>query len=181
MRSGSPAGSSGRRARRALRWLGAGCALALATPAEAQGVAPTREEVHRPLPDRSERPAATLTVEGGVERAPCALDRPEYRDIRFTVGSVLFDDLRGLSAEDLRPAYAPFLGQEHPVAVLCEIRDRAATILRDAGYIAAVEVPEQRITDDTVRFQVLMAKLVGLRVRGNAGRSERTSPAIWSG
>ena len=57
---------------------------------------------------------------------------------------------------------------------ICEIRDRAATILREAGYIAAVEVPEQRIADGDVRFQVLMAKLVGMRVRGDAGRSERT-------
>ena len=31
--------------------------------------------------------------------------------------------------------------------MICEIRDRAATILREAGYIAAVEVPEQRIAD----------------------------------
>ena len=174
MRSGSPAGISGRRTRRLLAWLAGSCALALACGANAQGVAPTREAVQRPLPAPGERPPANLTIEGGVERAPCALDRPEYRDIRFTVTNVQFDDLRGLSPEDLRPAYAPFLGQEHPVALLCEIRDRAATILRDAGYIAAVEVPEQRITDGSIRFQVLMAKLVGLRVRGNAGRSERT-------
>jgi len=175
MDSGSPAGLSGSgRVRRTFRWLGATGVLVLATVAQAQGVAPTREEVQRPLPERSEQPPVRLTVEGGVERAPCALDRPEYRDIRLTVTNVQFDDLRGVSPEDLRPAYAPFVGQEHPVAVLCEIRDRAATILRDAGYIAAVEVPEQRITDGTIRFQVLMAKLVGLRVRGNAGRSERT-------
>ena len=42
-----------------------------------------------------------------------------------------------------------FVGQEQPVAMICEIRDRAATILREAGYIAAVEVPEQRIADGT--------------------------------
>ena len=46
-------------------------------------------------------------------------------------------------------------------------------MLREAGYIAAVEVPEQRIADGNVRFTVLMAKLVGIRVRGDAGRSER--------
>jgi hemolysin activation/secretion protein len=60
-----------------------------------------------------------------------------------------------------------------PLSTICEIRDRAATILREAGYIAAVEVPEQRIADGNVRFQVLMAKLVDVRVRGDAGRSER--------
>jgi len=153
-------------------------AATAATAAAAQAppqppVAPTREEVERPPPERVDLPRAQLTVEGGVERAPCALDRPEYRDIRFTLTDVLFDDLRGLPPEALRPAYAPYVGQEHPVAIICEIRDRAATILREAGYVAAVEVPEQRIADGTVRFQVLMARLVGLRVRGDAGRAER--------
>jgi len=136
--------------------------------------APTREEVARPMPEQTEAPTARLTVEGGVERAPCALDRPEYRDIRFTLNGVAFDHLRGLAADQLREAYAAYLGQEVNVAVICEIRDRAATILRSAGYIAAVEVPEQRIADGNVRFEVLMARLVGLRVRGNAGRAERT-------
>jgi len=146
-------------------------ALAQAPPT--QPGAPTREEIDRPSPERIEPRGPRLTVEGGVERAPCALDRPEYQSIRFVVGNVLFDDLRGLPPERLRDAYVPFLGQEHPVSVICEIRDRAATILRNAGYIAAVEVPEQRIADGTIRFQVLMARIVGLRVRGDAGRSER--------
>src|SRR3546814_4500244 len=74
----------------------------------------------------------------------------------------------------LRPAYAEYIGTTQPIAVVCDIRDRAATILRDAGYIAAVEIPEQRIAEGSVRFQVLMAKLVGVRVRGDAGRAERT-------
>jgi hemolysin activation/secretion protein len=157
----------------------AGCALSLAGPAAAQvvppqqPVAPTREEVARPAPDRIQDEAPRLTVDGGVERAPCALDRPEYRSIRFTVREVVFEDLRGLAPEALRPAFEPYLGQEHPVSVICEIRDRAATLLRDAGYVAAVEVPEQRIADGRVRFQVLMARLTGLRVRGDAGRAER--------
>jgi len=138
-----------------------------------QPVAPTREEVNRPPPARDERPPARLTVEGDVERAPCALDRPEHANIRFTLREVAFDELRGLTAEQLRPAYARFVGQEIGVATICEIRDRAATLLREAGYIAAVEVPEQRIAEGNVRFTVLMARLVGIRVRGEAGRSER--------
>src|SRR3954470_19774390 len=136
--------------------------------------APTREEIARPSPEPTEAATARLTVEGGVERAPCALDRPEYQDIRFTLRDVVFDHLRGLTAGQLRAAFAPYLGQENNIAVICEIRDRAATILRDAGYVAAVEVPQQRIADGNVHFEVLMARLVGLRVRGNAGRAERT-------
>jgi len=134
---------------------------------------PTREEIERAVPQRQEPPRATLNVEGGIERAPCALDRPEYANLTFTLNAVAFDDLRGASPEDLRPAYAGLIGQTLPVARICEIRDRAARILNDAGYVAAVEVPEQRIADGTLRLRVVMAKLVGLRVRGNAGRAEQ--------
>lgn len=154
-------------------------ALMPATPASAQeappagGAAPTREELEGQTARPPAPPPSQLQVEGGIERAPCALARPEYADIRFTPTEVLFEDLKGLSPADLRPAWEPFVGSEQPIAVVCEIRDRAATILRDAGYIASVEVPEQKIADGRVRFQVLMAKLVGIRVRGDAGRAER--------
>ena len=158
----------------ALAMTAAGCAQSLfIQPAAAQPTAPTREEINRPPPPSVEQPRARLSVEGGVERAPCALDRPEYREIRFTLQDVSFDALRGLTAEQLRAAWAQYQGREINVAAICEIRDRAATMLREAGYIAAVEVPEQRIADGRVRFTVLMAKLVGIRVRGEAGRSER--------
>jgi hemolysin activation/secretion protein len=149
-------------------------AAAVAAQAPPQPALPTREQIQPPSPERTEPPPARLTVEGGIEHAPCALDRPEYQQIRFTLRDVVFDDLRGLSATRLRPAFAPYVGQENNVAAICEIRDRAATILREAGYIAAVEVPEQRIADGVVHFQVLMARLTGIRVRGNAGRAERT-------
>ena len=82
--------------------------------------------------------------------------------------------MQGLSEADLAPAYAPLVGGEHPIATVCQIRDHAATILREAGYIAAVQVPEQRIADGTVRFRVLMAKMTQVRVRGNATGAERT-------
>ncbi|HYD12479.1 MAG TPA: ShlB/FhaC/HecB family hemolysin secretion/activation protein [Allosphingosinicella sp.] len=168
----TPTGSERRAALRGIRIALAVTAATCAAPAFAQPTAPTRQEIDRP-PPAIEQPRARLTVEGGVERAPCALDRPEYQNIRFTLQDVAFDELRGLTAEQLRSAWGQYQGQEVNVAVLCEIRDRAATILRDAGYIAAVEVPEQRIGDGRVRFTVLMAKLVGIRVRGEAGRSER--------
>jgi hemolysin activation/secretion protein len=133
----------------------------------------TREEVDRAAPRQPLQKPTRLTVDDTIERSPCLLDNPSYRDIRFVVRSVVFDDLRELPPGALRPSYEEYIGTEQPVAVICEIRDRAATILRRAGYVAAVEVPEQRIADGTVRFQVLMAKLVGVRVRGNAAGAER--------
>ena len=136
--------------------------------------APTREQITRPDLRPTQPPQSQLEVEGGIERAPCALDNPEYGEIRFTLKNVEFEGLQQVSPEALRSSYADLVGQEHAVAVVCEVRDRVATALRQAGYIAAVEVPEQRIADGTVRFKVLMAKLVQVRVRGDAGGAEQT-------
>ncbi|HET9458465.1 MAG TPA: POTRA domain-containing protein, partial [Sphingomicrobium sp.] len=124
-----------------------------------------------PRPSIDQRPR--LEIEGGIERAPCALDNPEFQNIRFTVRGAQFEGLEGLTESDLQSSYASLIGTEQPIAVVCEIRDRAATILRNAGYIAAVEVPEQRIADGVVRFRVLMARLTQVRVRGDASGAER--------
>lgn len=150
------------------------CAGSASAQSAEQVLPPTREEVTRPEPTAPTPRAPRLEVEGGVERAPCALDSPDYRDIRFTLRDVRFEGLQGLSVADLAPAYAPLVGTEQPISVVCEVRDRAATILRDAGYIAAVQVPEQRIADGVVQFRVLMAKMTQVRVRGNATGAERT-------
>lgn len=165
-----PASTASRHAR-----LASACAaLAWATGLQAQPPRPpTREEVERPRPLEAE-PRSRLSVEGDIERAPCALEGEAFRGIRFTPRSVAFGGLREFPAEALRPAFEPFLGREQPVAVLCEIRDRAATLLRDSGYVAAVEIPEQRIGAGDIRLEVLMARLVAIRVRGDAGRAERT-------
>jgi hemolysin activation/secretion protein len=147
-----------------------------ASPAAAQTapelLPPTREEVTRPDVQAPQNRAPRLEVEGGIERAPCALDSPDFQNIRFTVRGAQFEGLQGLTAADLQPAYAGLVGTEQPISAVCEIRDRAATILRNAGYIAAVEVPEQRIGDGIVRFKVLMAHLAQVRVRGNASGAE---------
>ena len=134
---------------------------------------PTREEVTRPETPTPSARGPKLEVEGGVERAPCALAGPEYQSIHFVLRGAQFNGLEGLTAAQLTSAYAPYVGRDVPISVVCEIRDRAGTILRDAGYIAAVQVPVQKITDGTVRFQVLMAHLAQVRVRGDATGAER--------
>lgn len=146
----------------------------LSTQAGAQTTpAPTREEIRREAPDRATVPPATgVAVEGDIERAPCPLAQPRFSDIRFTLSDVVFNDLVGLSMEQMRPAYADLLGRELPIAAVCEIRDRAATMLRDAGYLAAVQVPPQRIEDGVVRFDVLSARIARLQVRGDPGNSD---------
>jgi hemolysin activation/secretion protein len=134
---------------------------------------PTREEVTRPENEALKNRAPQLEVEGGLERAPCALDSPQFANVRFTGRGAAFAGLEGRSPDDLASSYLDLIGTEQPISVVCEIRDRAAAILRDAGYIAAIEVPEQRIADGIIRYRVLMAHLGQVRVRGNATGAER--------
>jgi hemolysin activation/secretion protein len=136
---------------------------------------PTREELQRPVaPSRPVDGASRITVRDDVERAPCPLADPRFADVRITITDAQFDGLQVVAPETLRPTWAEFVGQSVPVATVCEIRDRAATQLRRQGYLAAVQVPPQRIEENgVVRFDVLMAKLVRIQVRGNAGRAEQ--------
>ncbi len=155
----------------------ASAALAWPGAASAQSATdvlpPTREEVTRPVTPPTLPQGPRLEVEGGFERSPCALDGPDFQAIKFTLRGVEFDGLKGLSPAELQPAYSALIGQELPIASVCEIRDRAATILRQAGYISAVQIPEQKISDGVVRFRVLMAHLAKVQVRGDASGAEQ--------
>jgi hemolysin activation/secretion protein len=145
--------------------LGAG----FSTSASAQ----TREEITRkstvPLPRNV---AQNISVNDGIERAPCPLAAPEFADVKLTLSGAEFGNLKGVSADILKPAYAAYLGQNIPISTVCDIRDNAATILRRAGYLAAVQVPPQKIDGGQVKFDVLLAKLVDFQVRGDAGKAE---------
>lgn len=145
----------------------------LAAQTASQVLPPTREEVTRPEPRAQRDQALRLEVVGELERTPCALDNPEFKDIRFTLAGAAFEGLSGIAPQDLAGSYAGLVGTEQPISVVCDIRDRATAILRDAGYIAAVEVPEQRISDGVVRFRVVLARLVQTRVRGDVAGAEK--------
>lgn len=137
--------------------------------------APTREELS---PGQQAADVAgegsRLTVEGGVERAPCPLADPRFANVTVNFADVQFDGLRGVDAAVLKDSWGDLAGRDVPIASLCEVRDRAATALRQLGYLAAVQVPPQRIEKGgTVRFDILMARLVAIEVRGDAGLSER--------
>ena len=142
----------------------------LAAPGFAQ-VAPTREEIER-RQSQPRVPQGQLQVEGDLERTPCALDDAQFADVRFTLRNVEFAGLRGIDPELLRAAYADEVGRDNPVSAVCRIRDKAASLLRDAGYIAAVQVPEQSISEGNLRYDVVLARIVDIRVLGDAGRSE---------
>jgi hemolysin activation/secretion protein len=161
-------------ARRTLLMIGLIMLAGVAGPVAAQvGVtgAPTREEI-----DPSRRPTFTqpsrLIVDGEIERSPCALADPAYAAIKLTLNRAEFNNLGPVAAAELEPLWKPLTGREVPVSALCEIRDAVATKLRRLGYLAAVQVPAQRIEGGVVRFEVLYARLTAIRVRGDAGRNE---------
>ena len=135
---------------------------------------PTREEID---PSRRQAPPAQapskLSVEGDIERSPCALADPAYAAIKVTITRATFNNLGPVDPAEIAPAWQRYIGTEQPIAVVCEIRDAVGTILRNKGYLAAVQVPAQRIEGGVVNFEVLYAKLTAIRVRGDAGRNER--------
>jgi hemolysin activation/secretion protein len=141
-----------------------------------QQIAPTREEIERTRQPQTQR-SARLTIDGGIERSPCALDNPAYADIKVTITDAQFNNLQGVTPEELKASYASLLGADKPISTLCTIRDAAAQALRDKGYLAAIQVPVQRIENGVVKFEVLFAKIVAIRVRGNAGPAEGTLQA----
>ncbi len=147
-------------------------AVALAQAAPATVPVPTRyelENIARPQTDQQSQ----LSIEGGVERSPCPLADPQYRDIPITIESVVFNNLKGATPQELDAAWRPFAGKPQSVAVICEIRDAAATILRNKGYLAAVQVPTQKIENGQVRLEVLYARITAIRARGETRGAER--------
>ncbi|HEX7854123.1 MAG TPA: ShlB/FhaC/HecB family hemolysin secretion/activation protein [Sphingobium sp.] len=156
--------------------VGAVAALTLTGAAGAQtsagrAVLPTREDLN-PVPEAAGPPQSRLSIVSEIERSPCPLADPKFAGVTVLVNNVTFNNLKGVAAEDLRPAWAPFAGTRQPVAILCEIRDAAATIVRNRGYLAAVQVPTQRIENGEIRMELLYARVVAVRARGETQGAE---------
>jgi len=97
---------------------------------------------------------------------PCPLtDSP----VEITLSSVSFRGATALGADQFGPLYREFIGKPQRVAVICEIRDRAARALFDRGVLARVEIPEQRIAGGALVLDVIEARVVNVRVRGDIG------------
>ncbi len=150
-------------------------AAATSAPAFAQALPvtpPNRTDLIPPDQRQGER-RTTLTVDGDFERPPCALDRADFADIRFTLQGAAFEGLSRVPGLSLERAYAGYVGREVPVSVLCDIRAEANSILRRQGYLATVEIPEQSLADGVPDFRVVFGRLTSVRVRGDAGGAER--------
>ena len=115
-----------------------------------------------------------VSVEGDIERGPCPLSDPAFADTRVTFSRVTFPNLKAVDPAVLDDSWRDFAGSDQPVAILCEVRDRAASALRAMGYLAAVQIPPQRIEKNgEVHMDVLVARLSEVQVRGDAGANEK--------
>ncbi|GMM92831.1 ShlB/FhaC/HecB family hemolysin secretion/activation protein [Qipengyuania sp. MTN3-11] len=145
--------------------------LALSAQTTTPGV-PTREEVLREELNRQLRESQSpLDLDGAFQRAPCPLAGDQFADIALTLAESRFAGAENIEPGLLDPAWRPYVGREIPIATVCDIRDRAAALLREAGYVASVQVPVQTIEGGVVRFDVVVARLTGLVVRGETGPS----------
>lgn len=145
--------------------------LALPAVAHAQAV-PSRSELTPPQAREETRAPTTLTIDGGLARTPCALDAPDFADITVTLNAVRFIGAEKAHDVALASAYENYLGRELPIPVLCDVRAAANQRLRDAGYLATVEIPAQRLANGDAEMRIVFGRLTALRVRGEAGPSE---------
>lgn len=156
-----------------------------ATPALAQvqpGPAPTREEVNRgKLDEQLSRPGQALAVDAALSRAPCPLADPQYAAVKFTLTRADFAGAEDVEPGILDSAWRSSAGQELPIAAVCDIRDRASALLNAAGYVASVQVPPQKIDNGVVRFDVVVARMTGLVIRGEPGASGERIKDLFEG
>jgi len=152
--------------------LGSPATLLLGTAASAQVGVPTRQEITPPTPEP--RQASTATVEAEAAR-PASTCPFENSPLRVTITQLALSKPDG-SALDPRIADAlasltPPPG-EQSIAVVCQIRDEANVLLRRGGWVASVQIPAQEIAGGVLRLQVVTARVVDIRVRGDAGSYE---------
>ncbi|MCX7285361.1 MAG: ShlB/FhaC/HecB family hemolysin secretion/activation protein [Novosphingobium sp.] len=136
------------------------------------GSTPTRDDI-RGVTGRAAPSAPQLSIKGGIERSACPLDDPKYAGITVDVGQVTFNGLKEIAASELDDTWKGLVGTPQPIAILCEIRDAAGTMLRNKGYLAAVQVPAQKIENGEVRMEVIYARITSVRARGETRGAER--------
>jgi hemolysin activation/secretion protein len=134
---------------------------------------PTREELTVPQALPEDRQGTTLTIDGQLERRACALDQADYSDLTVTLSNVAYTGADRAADVALWRAHEGYLGRELPIRVLCDIRDRAAALLSEAGYLAAVEIPPQSLGDGVAEMRVVLGRLVAVRARGDTQGAEQ--------
>ena len=154
--------------------------LGYSVPAGAQDVTPpppqnipgtTHQEV-APPPAAATFAHPTVNVDGSqaVSSTPCTLDSS---DLRVTINSVHFTsmgngDLPAGISHTLE-GFGPLTQGDQPIRNVCAIRDRANLVLRNAGYIASVQIVPQDMSSGVLQLMVVTAHITEVHVHGDPG------------
>ena len=133
--------------------------------AQAAQTLPTPQELNpaqrAPVP---EKPSGNRDLLSPPEPGPCPLANST---LTFKLNQVSFNGAATVPDAVMAKAYEGYLGRDVPVSALCEIRDRASTILFDQGLFARVEIPAQKISGGHVVLDVIEAYIASVRVSGD--------------
>ncbi len=156
--------------------LQAGAALAQTTPAAlgpASGIlAQTPRQALNPAqatPAPTTKSRRDEDLLGPPDAGPCPLAASK---LSFTLQAVEFSGASKAASANLEASYSGDVGREIGLAEVCRIRDRANRLLFRRGFLARVEVPEQRISSGNLRLRVIDAHVVSVQVHGDAGPAQ---------
>jgi hemolysin activation/secretion protein len=147
-------------------------ALAQVTPAPAPAPQlPSRAQVEQPAPPAEDTATTRVSGRGALATPPCPLAGSpltvRITSVRFVAAGR--DQLPEPIARVLA-GIGSSRGAEQPLSAVCTVRDSANAALTRAGFVASVQVPPQEITDGTLTLSVVLARIVEVRVHGEAGR-----------
>lgn len=152
-----------------------GAAMAQSTPPPSAGVPQDlgRGQLEQNLPDKTPAQAPRVSVDSrqALPQTPCALDQSSLR-INLQRLALTRSDGSALPPELVRllAGVDADLHGDHPIAVVCTIRDRINERLDGAGYVALAQVPAQKIDDGTLHMEIVTARIVApVRIVGDAG------------
>lgn len=144
------------------------CAIATAAPALAQSDGQSANDLRLPDTQRDEQAKSVRVDRDGGMKAPCPFEGSE---LKVTINKLQFGKAGGGEldeklARSLARVSAPQGMQS--IAVVCDVRDAANQALREDGWIASVQVPQQDLAD-TLRLDVISARISEIRVNGDVG------------
>ena len=147
-------------------------AVAQVTPAPAPAPQlPSRAQVEQPAPPVSDTATPRVSGRDAVVTPPCPLaDSPLRANITGVRFVAVGRDAVPPAIAEVLAGIAPPVAGEQPLAAVCAIRDAANAALARAGFVASVQVPPQEITDGTLTLSVVLARIIEVRVHGEAGR-----------
>lgn len=135
----------------------------------------TRDVVTPPPPSGPAPATAQVDARAALAQAPCPFADPA---LRVQLARVTFTRPDG--AGPLQPEIAQALAGvalptgDQPLSVVCDIRDAANAALRRGGWVASVQIPAQEIAGGELRLHIVTARIVDMRVRGDAGPYQAT-------